>query len=578
MTRDWALVWRYVIPWLFAAAIAANLFGLATLTIQPWNGDTGMTLVSTGLPFESRATEVSQPALGAGFRPGDVFDARDLYRANGFAKPVAGVRYALVGHRGKQTIAAHVVPLRGALTWDASVRFIVVLWVLLFAFVIARRAERTNSNALLLLVLLLIAFESPFSSAAFPDSRLVLLYALFNGAGFCASCAMLAVYGVQFGRPLSLLRRVLFGFALASCALAFVALLALQSTIAYPWADANAPAPQVLRFWAPMMLLFVTISLVSAVVAARIDERQRVAWVLASFVPFFVGVAAGNVAFDNPTWFALQRASLLFVPAGLTYAAVTRRMFDFGFVVNRAAVFTVVSAIVIGAFVILEWALGKWFENVSHATNLALNVGLALVVGISIRFIHRHVDRTVDVVLFRKRHDDERAIRAFALEAPYITDQPLLLRRTVEVVERHADCTFVRLMLEDQAGRYDGVSENDPAILRLRATHEALDLHTVQSSVTGDLAYPMVARGRLVGVLVLGPRSTGELYAPDESAAIAQLALSVGAALDVHANKQGDAVVTTLSRIELSIDRLGNELTGLLHLLKDKPGKTSLPE
>jgi hypothetical protein len=43
----------------------------------------------------------------------------------------------------------------------------------------------------------------------------------------------------------------------------------------------------------------------------------------------------------------------------------------------------------------------------------------------------------------------------------------------------------------------------------------------------------MSARGRLVGVLAIGPKRLGESYAPDEREAIAQLAHGVGIALDV---------------------------------------------
>ncbi len=41
----------------------------------------------------------------------------------------------------------------------------------------------------------------------------------------------------------------------------------------------------------------------------------------------------------------------------------------------------------------------------------------------------------------------------------------------------------------------------------------------------------MIARGRLVGALVLGPKRSGESYAPDESHAMMHLAHSVGGAL-----------------------------------------------
>jgi hypothetical protein len=54
----------------------------------------------------------------------------------------------------------------------------------------------------------------------------------------------------------------------------------------------------------------------------------------------------------------------------------------------------------------------------------------------------------------------------------------------------------------------------------------------------------MVARGHLVGAIVLGPKRSGGPYAPDESDAILHLAHGVGGAFDVlsasgHASRDG---------------------------------------
>jgi hypothetical protein len=45
----------------------------------------------------------------------------------------------------------------------------------------------------------------------------------------------------------------------------------------------------------------------------------------------------------------------------------------------------------------------------------------------------------------------------------------------------------------------------------------------------------MAVGGRLIGVLVLGPKRSGESYAPDESAAIGELAQAVGTAVALQA-------------------------------------------
>jgi hypothetical protein len=66
----------------------------------------------------------------------------------------------------------------------------------------------------------------------------------------------------------------------------------------------------------------------------------------------------------------------------------------------------------------------------------------------------------------------------------------------------------------------------------------------------------MMARGTLIAVLVLGAKRSGESYAPDESAAIAELATSAAAALDVlsmEGRSQPDAALERIESLIVSV-------------------------
>jgi hypothetical protein len=168
---------------------------------------------------------------------------------------------------------------------------------------------------------------------------------------------------------------------------------------------------------------------------------------------------------------------LLAAPVALTYAALSRRLIDVGFFLNRATVFTIVSAIVIGGFVLAEWAASAWLTSTTHTTSVFIGMAVALGLGISLRYIHRYVERFVDRVFFRKRHEDESALRRFAHEAAYISDRSTLLDRTVQAVKEHTTAKDAEILVRDGAATYafvgDGqrpeVSENDPGIIALRA-------------------------------------------------------------------------------------------------------------
>jgi GAF domain-containing protein len=235
--------------------------------------------------------------------------------------------------------------------------------------------------------------------------------------------------------------------------------------------------------------------------------------------------------------------NLFFSLGGLavTYAVLKRRVLDFEFVLSRTLVVAGVSAIVVVSFVLLEWLLGTALVNASHATGLVANAALALVLGLSMSFIHKRVDAFVDFVFFHKRRENEQTLRDFAKEAAFVTTPHDLLDRAIEMVHNHTDASAAAVML-DNAGRFHTVrwfgdltadaSENDPLILAMKVKHTPVDPHHYMTAISGDLALPMLARNRLLGVLLLGKRPGGEAYAPDEVAALGELAQGVGTALE----------------------------------------------
>jgi hypothetical protein len=264
-------------------------------------------------------------------------------------------------------------------------------------------------------------------------------------------------------------------------------------------------------------------------------------------------------------------------PLVLTYAALNRRLIDVGFFLNRTVVFAIVSSIVIGTFIVVEWAVGEWLVNASHVTSAIVGMVVALALGLSMRYIHRYVDRFVDNVLFRQRHEDETALRRFAHEAAYINDRASLLDRTLKTVRDHTTAETSDILLRNGSADYVWISdpagmeisENDPAIVVLRAWGKPVDLHEVrESTLRGELAFPMASRGHLVGALICGPKRDGEAYAPDETEALAALAHGVGSALDVLDAGREKASGATMAELVELVRALPDALAERLQTLK----------
>jgi hypothetical protein len=538
-------------------------------------GASGAYAIGRNTPFAWRLTVFPESAAAkAGLQTGDVVDARVLTPEQRFRlwsqAPVADRPESFPVVRGANIDRITVIPPAYPFTWALWVAIAAGFWSALCAIVLLIRRGEDRGVQVLVLYLLLVRLSIQMS----PDNWVTpypvadLVNALLN-AMMPVGWALLATYAVHFVAS-NRATRALAGlsYLLAVYIAATGALAALGSWFGFvdplnPWlAGVPDAIMQGAYFLAPLLCAIIALR------AARGMDRARMAWLLgptaviyliqlsylaANFVPALNSEAAGTISL------LLQ----LLAPLGITYAMLNRRLLDIGFVVNRAVVYAGVSVVVFGIFALVEWAFGEWFSTATHSQNLLMSAALALGLGFSIRPIHQRVDSVLDRVFFQKRHEDESAIRRFAHEAPYITDGETLMERAREVLVRHADASFVTFALDDGAGQYGEVSENDPALVTLRSSRSALDLTASATNLPGEFAYPMIARGRMLGALAIGPKRSGESYAPDESQAIAALAHGVATALDVLALSDGrrddvllDAILDVRRAIATLSDRI----------------------
>jgi hypothetical protein len=543
------------------ALIALALFGILQLAVTVYwahviDGYNGINWETTSA-FRDRVDSVDpgSPGARAGFKPGDVVDVRMMSRSDRFkwrTYDYVGERYEIPVLRanGQTTLVLLVdrwvsdEPFWIANRWNWYVRFVGIACLLAVAAFLVWRRPQSADVRLFSLSLILIAIGTDFTPAAAWSLRTAVVEMLgWAIAPFLlnAGLALLATYALRFALPPSLLR--LWATRLAYAISVVVAIVSSAGVVGawYGLLDTDAGFLgsniwQIVSTCGPSMAAFLCALL--AIGEARGSERSRLVWATSSlsilYVSPVVAIFFSGVYISGISVYAAVTNTAYFVAViGLIYSLLGRRLLDVGFALNRAAVFTTVSLVVVGSFTLVEWALGGWLASESRGTNVLVSGALALGLGLSIHPIHLRVDRLIDASFFRKRHEAEQALRTFAREAAFITDPDTLVTRARDVLERNTDCSWVDISIFDGAGRFGGIDENDPAIVTLRTSHQVVNLHAVDSAVRGEFAFPMSARGRLVGVLAIGPKRLGESYAPDEREAIGALAHGVGIALDV---------------------------------------------
>ncbi|HLY01138.1 MAG TPA: PDZ domain-containing protein [Candidatus Cybelea sp.] len=559
---------------------------------SPWQGSWGANtgVSSTGFNLVVTSVDRGGPADRAGLRRGDLIDIRAntlVERYSLLDVPLNGRPLVLSVRGGSLEEKITVVPQAPRLTWNFWLATFAALWLLLFATLIAWRGAEKPQMQLLSLLIAAFVFTGALIGLATPWAWAYVLQSVCASIVGPLTVALLAAFASGYARPPSRSRRIAQGLCYTFLAI-YVAISLVGSagviTLRFdplPFIEGNAGLVCI----AAAVLMAMLCGLL-AIAAARGLERQRAVWTLVPLAAFFCFFIVGLIATSSSSSYAdtivvglVSTLVLLTAPIALTYAALSRRLIDVGFVLNRAAVFAVVSALVIGAFVLIEWAAGAWLAGATHTASTIIGMVVALGLGISLRYVHRYVEQFVDRVFFRKRHEDESALRRFAHEASYISDRGTLLGRTVQSVVEHTSANHATVIVRDGTAAYactiDGlraeVSENDPALVALRAWNKPVDLHLFpDSQLRGEFAFPMISRGGLVGALICGPKRDGEAYAPDELEALLVLAHGVGTALDTLSSQNTDVIESIRETQAVMLQELQRLPRAIVSALREK--------
>jgi len=597
LTSSSAIRWRRVL--LTLCAIGFILLAFDVLQANTWHGRPGMSYTVTSVPFHDAITAVRPrwPAAKAGIKRGDVVDLRaasapDRWRFRNGMRADQARTYVIL--RGATERRVTVRPKHSVFDLSSWSWCVGALGALIFAAIIVWRRPWLLEARLLCLVLVAQVIRVCLA----PNNWMTPAVTVDFGAAMVGAVianlesALLVIYTLLFGRPVSPLRKAIAALAFVIIGLQTLYVLAARAgtwTGAFDLFGGPVGTSSLLTLWEPLAWsMAAPVAIATAVAAARGRERSLLVWTTATLFIMYLTQVAVTVASNLPALASNQSLFSAFryitngtqfvTPFAIGYAILNRRILDIGFVLNRAAVFSAVSILILVPFVLVEWALSGWLSTASHATNLMVAGGLALALGVSMRQIHHRVDNVVDRTFFSKRRADQDAIVAFSREASYITDRKVLLERAEETLLKHADASSVEVLLDDRRGHYGGVSENDPAVLALRARHGILDLHDISSDIRGDYVFPMVSRGRVLGVLVLGRKRSGESYAPDELEVVLRLAHGVGSALDVLGHNgvvdaslvKLDAIYETQAAISETLKAVRESLADLTAAIRER--------
>lgn len=338
---------------------------------------------TTATPLVHRLTfESSNPLTQLGIRSGDLIDLRALSPAQRYRFSVRwwwlGEKGTLPVVRGATVRTVVMQPLRYDFPFEWWAATIGQAWVLLFAGIVSWRRPDLRATRVLAMCLMLweigLEFQSQNWITPFPSLDAILNG--LNGFLYYTGVALLATYTTLFSGAAFLLRRVAVTLSYATGLAAALQSL-LTATGAWTgrwdfiggWLTATLPATLV----AVLPGIFALICVALTIATCAPSERARVTWAAVPLALLF-GVLGtlngflGNLTASPVRWYEyIANYTIFLAPLGLAYALLNRRLVDIGFAINRAVVYSGVSIVVVGLFVLFEWALSQWFGTENHA-------------------------------------------------------------------------------------------------------------------------------------------------------------------------------------------------------------------
>jgi predicted ATPase len=207
----------------------------------------------------------------------------------------------------------------------------------------------------------------------------------------------------------------------------------------------------------------------------------------------------------------------------------------------RTYAFGLVTTTLVLVFALAEWETEIFVTGHSPLVGRAVEIAIVLLAALAFSPLEKRVERLVEAAFTKRRREAREALDHLRKELTSFRDVHQVLRRVVEAVDRHmstAGCAIYlrRAAYTAEASSFDVAPENvesdDALVVRLRSAAKPADPRALHSAALGELAFPMMAGGDLVGFLTLEPKRIE--YDDEDRHALTMLADATAVALLAH--------------------------------------------
>ncbi len=282
------------------------------------------------------------------------------------------------------------------------------------------------------------------------------------------------------------------------------------------------------------------------------SSRQRLKWL---FLGFFIGISPHVILYEfpktfgwaslTPEWMGYVFAA--FAPIAFFISVVRYQMFDVNLVIRRSIVYSMLTALVIGVYLLMV-AFGDWLATEEWGRSaMWIRIVTVLVLAAVFEPARNTFQGFMDKIFYKTHRDQRHALMDFSRDAARTLDIYQLTRKLEDLLNEVIPLTSISIFMVESDSLVEivpndpGVESRAPACLSLKDVKRMLgknDSGTFEMVPNSremawvDLLIPLMVEDRLIGMIALGGKRAGDRFMPDEKHFVKALAAQTALAFD----------------------------------------------
>ncbi len=264
------------------------------------------------------------------------------------------------------------------------------------------------------------------------------------------------------------------------------------------------------------------------------------------YIMLGLGGAALMAHFD-----LLPLAGISFYPAGnfafipillLGYAVLKHDLLDIGFMVQKGLIYSVLTGLLTGSYALMIILFNQVFEGVGQKGSILFSVLFFLVIVFVFEPLKKRLQFFIDGLLFKGKYDYQKTLMALSDAMASMLNLDEIMDKTLSTLTdtMHLDWGYV-MLVDDVGDEFRvcsqmgivtnvglSVTESSPLIQKMGRRKREVTKYNVEqwsvdsddpsrlkkdfNSLGGTVIIPLVFKGDINGLLVLGNKKSGDLF------------------------------------------------------------------